>query len=199
MSSRGSKPSEPRITARYRRIVGRRCASGLLASLSLGCARPGVTAPSPALSAPTYSETRVSDIFLEPKPSLPSPATDVEARGVVALREPVGRAAIIELIQAFVDAWRRESVDDLASFLSQSADTGPIEARGRGREAIVESWKERLKAHVHEYAKLQGDLVATDRVQFWDSDDLGDVYVSAPMRVASSAGRARLAAISLVK
>jgi hypothetical protein len=102
------------------------------------------------------------------------------------LREPVGRAAIVELVQAFVDAWRRESADDLTSFLSQSADTGPIEARGRGREAIIESWNERLKAHVREYAKLQGDLVATDRIQFWDLDDAGDVYVSAPMRVASS-------------
>jgi hypothetical protein len=138
--------------------------------------------------------------FLDPEPARPVPAARADARGVVSLREPVAARDIARFLQEFLDAWRRESLEDLGSLLSQSADAGPIEAVGRGREAVVENWKERLKSHAHEYARLAGDLVVPERIEHWDSDELGrfqgplprvtlrvgDVYVSAPLRVTSS-------------
>ncbi len=119
----------------------------------------------------------------------------------MSLREPVGARAVARFVDAFLDAWRRESLDDLDSLLSQSSDAGPIEARGRGRAALIENWKQRLKAYANEYSRLEGELVASDRIEQWGSDDVGrvggpalprvemrvgDVYVSAPMRVTSS-------------
>ena len=119
----------------------------------------------------------------------------------MSLREPVGARAVAEFVEAFLDAWRRESLDDLDALLSQSVDAGPIEARGRGRAALLENWKQRLKAYTHEYARLEGELVAPEQIEHWDSDDagrvggsflpridmrVGDVYVTAPLRVTSS-------------
>jgi hypothetical protein len=119
----------------------------------------------------------------------------------VSLREPIGARAVAEFVEAFLDAWRRESLDDLDALLSQSVDAGPIEARGRGRAALLENWKQRLKAYTHEYARLDGELVAPEQIERWDSDDngrvggsslpqidmrVGDVYVTAPLRVTSS-------------
>lgn len=135
------------------------------------------------------------------EPARPTPVSSAEAHGVVALREPVGSRAVLEFVEAFLDAWRRESLDDLDALLSQSADAGPIEARGRGRAALIENWKQRLKAYTHEYARLEAELVDPERVEHWDSDEgghiggsslprvdlrVGDVYVTAPLRVTSS-------------
>jgi hypothetical protein len=138
--------------------------------------------------------------FLEPEPARPALAARADTRGIVSLSEPVGGRDIARFVQKFLDAWRRESLEDLDSLLSQSSDTGPIEALGRGREAVIENWKERLKSHAHEYARLAGDIVAPERIEHWDSDEVGrfegplpratlrvgDVYVSAPLSVTSS-------------
>jgi hypothetical protein len=163
-----------------------------------GCQRPPL--PVLAASAPSSSERRPDAARLEPESARPSPVARAEAHGVVSLGEPVGAAAIAQFVQTFVDAWRRESLDDLDSLLSQGSDVGPIEAPGRGREAVVENWRQRLKAHAHEYARLESDLVAVERIEHWDSDDLGrvrgglpqttlrmgDVYASVPIRVSLS-------------
>jgi hypothetical protein len=106
------------------------------------------------------------------------------------LREPVAAEAVARFVETFVDAWRRESLEDLAALLSNASDAGPLEARGRGREAIMENWRQRLKGHPHEYAALGGDLVAMDRIERWDVDSAhaapgngggADVFVSAPV------------------
>jgi hypothetical protein len=162
---------------------------GLLAiSLAMACGSESTVAPPPSFES--SSGRQPGGILLEPEPAQPSPATHSEARGVVSLREPVAASAVARFVEAFLDAWRRESLDELTSMLSKAADVGPIEARGRGREAVVESWRQRLKAHPHEYTRLEGDLVATDRIESWGldaesslRDNLGDVCVSAPMEV----------------
>jgi hypothetical protein len=175
-----------------------RCA--LSAVVLTGCPHSPQSAAVPAPSSAPSSERPAVGAFLDPEPARPSPVARADARGVVSLREPVGERDIARFVQGFLDAWRRESLEDLDSLLSQSSDTGPIEALGRGREAVIENWKDRLKAHAHEYARLGGDLVAPERIEHRDSDEVGsfegpwpratlrvgDVYVSAPLRVTSS-------------
>lgn len=170
-----------------------------IVGVGFGGCQPGPL-PVLAASAPSSSERRLDAARLQPDSARPGPVARAEAHGVVSLAEPVGAGAIAQFVEAFVDAWRRESLDDLDSLLSQGSDVGPIEALGRGREAVVENWRQRLKAHTHEYARLEGDLVAVERIEHWDSDDLGrvrgglpqttlrmgDVYVSAPIRSALS-------------
>jgi hypothetical protein len=174
--------------------------TSLFLSLGLaGCPHAQLSEPTP--SAAASGERSTGGTFLEPEPARPTPVSSAEAHGVVALREPVGSRAVLEFVEAFLDAWRRESLDDLDALLSQSVDAGPIEARGRGRAALIENWKQRLKAYTHEYARLEGELVDPGRIEHWDSDEgghiggssfprvdlrVGDVYVTAPLRVTSS-------------
>ncbi len=177
-----------------------RCAIGFVAVGLVGCPHPQLSEPAPTPAAAS-TERSTEGAFLEPEPARPTSVPSAEARGVVSLREPVGTRVVAEFVQAFLDAWRRESLDDLDALLSQSVDAGPIEARGRGRAALIENWKERLKAYNHEYARLESELVAPERIEHWDSDDagrvggsslpridmrVGDVYVTAPFRVTSN-------------
>jgi hypothetical protein len=150
-------------------------------------------------------ERRTVGTLLDPGPARPAPAHGPTLTASCLLREPVGERDIAQFVQTFLDAWRRESLDDLDSLLSQGSDTGPIEALGsRYEKPSSKAGRQRLKAHAHEYARLESDLVAVERIEHWDSDEvgrvrgracrettlrMGDVYVAAPLRVTS--GRLR--------
>jgi hypothetical protein len=160
---------------------------------ALGCA---VTQPAP----PAQSLAHVPDgVVLEGPASWPSPVARGEARGVVSLREAPAAGAVIELLQAFVDAWEHDSLDALSSLLT--TDAGPLEGRARGRGALVESWRQRLRAH--SYARFAGvELVRNERIQRWSESDLGaagapprppemspdEVFVRAPLEATRLAG-----------
>jgi hypothetical protein len=145
---------------------------------------------------------RPDGVLLDPEPASPPTVTRAEARGVVSLREPVAAAAIARFVLEFLDAWRRESLDELAALLSK--DAGPVEARSRGRDAVVEGWRQRLKAHAHEFARLDGELVRPERIEHWDWEEVGalgipagadvspgEIFVRVPLEV-THAGTERL-------
>jgi hypothetical protein len=125
---------------------------------------------------------------------MPVPAAHAEAHGVVALREPLSSDAVADVVRALLDAWQRESLEALGALLT--ADAGPIEARGRGPGALVESWRQRLRAHP--YRRLEGlQLVRSERIEHYAYDELGgpdaparptgmregEVYVRVPLDV----------------
>ena len=166
----------------------------LLLSGALGC---GTTQPA---SAPEGETPRRPDgVVLEPVAALPRPAVRADARGVVSLREPLGASKVADLVQAFVAAWQHDSLDALVVLLTP--DAGPIEARSKGRAALVEAWRQRM--HAHEYGRLAGmELVRPERIQRWDREELGvpgapkalpdmlpgEVYVRVPLEVTTIAG-----------
>jgi hypothetical protein len=130
---------------------------------------------------------------------MPTAVSRADARGVVALREPLAGDAVRDLVTSLVEAWQRESLDALSALLT--SDAGPIDARSRGRAALVESWRQRLRAHP--YARLAGvELVRLERVERWESDDLGsseapprpadmrpgELYVRIPLEASRMAG-----------
>jgi hypothetical protein len=138
-------------------------------------------------------------VVVEPPPAMPVIAARAEARGVVALREPLGGDAVRDLVSSLVEAWQRESIEALAALLT--TDAGPFEARARGRGVLVEGWRQRLRAHP--YGKLAGaDMVRPERIEHWDVDDLaaanaparppdmrvGEVFVRVPLEVNRVAG-----------
>jgi hypothetical protein len=146
----------------------------LLAPL-LGCAAPVETETvAPTMAGATGGAAsawrRPDAVPLEASSALPPPRPRAEAQGVVALVAPPTQAAVVELLHAFVDAWRGESIDALAGMLT--ADAGPFEARARGRTVLVEGWRARMRAHP--YARLEGfEVFRAERVERWTEADLG--------------------------
>ncbi len=136
---------------------------------------------------------------MEPPPAMPVPAAHAEAHGVVALREPLSSDAVVDVVRALMDAWQRESLEALGALLT--ADAGPIESRARGRASLVESWRQRMRAHP--YRRLEGlQLVRPERIEHYAYDELGvadaparpagmregEIYVRVPLEVTQVAG-----------
>ncbi len=131
---------------------------------------PGAVASN--IAAAAGGTRRPDGVALEVRGAVPVAKASAEARGVVALVEPAPEGAVGELLREFVDAWRSESIEALAALLT--ADAGPLDARSRGRTALVESWRARLRAHP--YAKLEGtEVLRADRVERWTEGELGAV------------------------
>jgi len=170
----------------------------------LGCGGGAAAAPDaldPAASpASSGAPPRRPDaVVLEPGAALPRSAARADARGVVALREPVGGGKVTDLVQSFLAGWQHDSLDSLAALLTR--DAAPIDARARGRAGLVEGWRQRL--HAHDYGRLAGvELVRPERIERWDRDELmvagtarpaqemlpGDIYVRVPLEVTAVAG-----------
>lgn len=148
------------------------CGGALLgvAVLAVGC---GHAAPPPVMAAPADSAptARAPDgVAMDLPPALPAPASKASAGGVASLRVPVSRDAVAALLRSFFDAWSRESVDDLAALLAP--DAGPLEARTRGRRALVDLWRQRMRSH--EYGRLAGvEMFRPERIERWEPDELG--------------------------
>jgi hypothetical protein len=176
---------------------------------ALGCSAPlGVGACAPAsqgaerpIAGPSEPPPprRPDAVVVEPPPALPSPTERADTRGVVALREPLGGDAVRDIVLAVVQAWQRESLEQLVALLT--IDAGPIDARSRGRSALVETWRQRLQAH--EYRRLAGvDVVRAERIERYSRDDLSapdsparppdmrpeELYVRIPLEVTRVAG-----------
>lgn len=150
-----------------------------------------------SLQAPSSDEPpprRPDAVVVEPPAAMPSALPRAEARGVVALREPLAGDALRDVVQQLADAWQRASLESLVALLTN--DAGTIDGRARGRGPLIEGWRQRL--HAHEYARLAGvELLRADRIERWTWDELGtsdaparpadmhpdEVYVRVPVEV----------------
>lgn len=111
---------------------------------------------------------RADGVALEAPTAIPAARARAEASGVVSLREPIGAEAVADAVEAFVDAWRNESLDALVLLLT--TDAGPIEARSRGRGPLVDAWRQRLAGHA--YGHLSGvEVLRRDRIGHWQAED----------------------------
>jgi hypothetical protein len=153
----------------------------LAVSFLVGCAgaSPAVV-DAPGAPASAASRPRKPDaVVVEPPAALPGIAARAPARGVIALREPMTGDAVRAVVEQVAEAWQLGSLEGLLAPLA--GDAGPLEARTRGRAALVEGWRQRL--HAHEYARLAGvDLFRPERVERWTWDELGSS--NAPARPA---------------
>jgi hypothetical protein len=136
---------------------------------------------------------------MDPPPVLPAPLARSRAEGIVSLREPPTHDAVVELVRAFLDGWQRESLETLLGL--STPDAGLIDGPDRGHAALIESWRQRLRAH--DYGRLAGaELVLPERIERWEWDELGapnrparppamkpgEILVRAPLEVTRVAG-----------
>jgi len=171
-------------------------AIALGAALACGAPQAGVVAPAASDEAPPR---RPDGVVVEPPPAMPSAVVRAPARGVVALREPLGGDAVRELVTKLMDAWVRESVEGLLDLVAP--DAGPMDRRSSGRAKLLEDWRARMQAH--EYNRLEGvQLVRPERIEHWDWQDLAspdapprppdmradEIYVRVPLEVTRAAG-----------
>jgi hypothetical protein len=166
---------------------------------AFGCggslAEPGGPVPESSAAPPR----RPDAVVIDPPPLRPAPAVRSSARGVVSLREPAGQDAVLELVQAVLDAWQRGSLDSLLAL--SASDAGLLDDPEHGHAALIESWRQRLRAH--DYGRLPvAEVVRADRIERWDWDELGtaatpsrppvmmpgEILVRAPLEVTRIAG-----------
>lgn len=163
-------------------------------TVGCGAAQPPTVEAPGALGSAEPPPRRPDAVVVEPPAALPGAASHADARGVVALREPLGGDALREAVVQVAEAWQQGSLEALVALLT--SDAGAIEARARGRGPLVEGWRQRLRAH--EYVRLAGaELVRPERIERWSWDELGasdaparpadmrpdEVYVRAPLEV----------------
>jgi hypothetical protein len=197
-----SEAKDPTATTdRWHTLLPLLGALGLAGPLCSGACAPATQRADRPIAEPGEPPPprRPDAVVVEPPPALPIPTDRADNRGVIALREPLGGDAVRDVVLAIVEAWQRESLEQLVALLTN--DAGPIEARSRGRSALVETWRQRL--HAHEYRRLAGvDLVRAERIERYSREDLSapdtparppdmraeELYVRIPMEVTRVAG-----------
>jgi hypothetical protein len=138
----------------------------LVAFLLVGCGGPSFPTAPEVPSAPR----RPDGVALEPTAAVP-PGTDrAEAKGVVALREPLADRDVEDLVRAYLHHFEREDETALAEMLTQ--DAVPLGRPNGTRQQLIEQWRVRIKAF--EYQRLAGHEVARfAKLERWTYDALG--------------------------
>ncbi|MBX3261414.1 MAG: hypothetical protein KF782_17145 [Labilithrix sp.] len=99
---------------------------------------------------------RPDGVALEPPPAMPPPADRAEARGVVALREPLADKDVEEVVQAYIRAFEREDDQALVQLVAQEAAS--LGRAGSSRQQLIDVWRTKMKSF--EYQRLAGLEVA---------------------------------------
>lgn len=138
------------------------------------CAAPAseiAAAPTEAfVSASASAPRRPDGVVVEPPPAIPSAVAQADARGVVALYGALTTGEIRDCVEALMAAWQEGSADALSALLT--GDAGPMQNRRRGPGALIEGWRQRLRAR--DYRRLEGlELVRLDRVEHYSWGELG--------------------------
>ena len=99
---------------------------------------------------------RPDGVALEPPAAMPEPSDRAEARGVVALREPLADKDVEDVVRAYIRAFERE--DDQALIQLLAADAVSLGRQGSSRQQLIDVWRTKMKSF--EYQRLAGLEVA---------------------------------------
>jgi len=170
----------------------------ILVVLLAGCGGAPVTAVTSGDAPP--EPRRPDGVVLDPPPAIPLATDRAGARGVVALREPLGDEALFDVVRTFVSAFQHEDIDGLVQLLT--FDAVSLDAKGsKSRSVIVEGWRARFRNL--DYAKLVGtEVVDLDAIERYASQTAasanvpyrptemheGDVLLRIPVAAARVAG-----------
>ncbi len=167
-------------------MPARAAAPGKLARLATPAlafvALAACAAREPAVTAVELPEVprRPDGVVLEPPAAVPSSQDRAPARGVVALREPLGGEAVVTLVRAWLRAIETRREDDLLALATDEA-----------RSAIADRWRTRLKNM--NYPALGGvEIARIDAIERFAYGDLepsqrpgemreGDLLVRVPI------------------
>jgi hypothetical protein len=101
---------------------------------------------------------RPDGVALEPPAALPFASDRAEARGVVALREPLADKDVEDVVRAYLRAFEREDEPALAQLLTQDAASLGRPSPGSSRQQLMDVWRTKLRSF--EYQRLAGVEIA---------------------------------------
>ena len=87
---------------------------------------------------------------------MPAVSDRAEARGVVALREPLADKDVEDVVRAYLRAFEREDEQALVQLLA--AEASSLGRQGTTRQQLIDVWRTKLKSF--EYQRLAGLEVA---------------------------------------
>jgi hypothetical protein len=172
-----------------------RCRDALAAFAFVACGACAACGGGAAIETATElpkAPRRPDAVVLEPPLAVPPASDRAAARGVVALREPLGDKEVEDVVRAYVRAFEREDEPALEQLLGEGAV--PLGRPGTSRVQLVELWKTKLRNF--EYQKLAGtDVARLSQIEKHSYDTLGgagtrarppemkpgDIYVRVPI------------------
>ena len=137
------------------------------------------------------SSRRPDGVAMDPPAAMPGTTDRAEARGMVALREPLADRDVEDVVRAYVRNFEREDEPALVQLLAQ--DAAPLGRVGT-RQQLIETWRMKLKSF--EYQRLAGlEIARLSRLERHTYETLGlpgaparpgemrpgDVYVRVPI------------------
>jgi hypothetical protein len=137
--------------------------------LALGAVACGAAPPAIVTSVVLPDAARQPDgVVLEESPAIPEVSERAPARGVVALRAPLGGGAVLTIVHRLFRGFTHGGIEALEPLLT---DDATILGSGRGRAPLVEQWRTRLKNL--DYGRLSvSAIVEDDQIERFDFDDL---------------------------
>ncbi len=109
--------------------------------------------------------------MLDPPPAVPAAAEQASARGVVALREPVGETEALKAVHDFIQAFVRADKDGLRQQLADRATQ--LDTHGAGSAESLRAFFE-LRLRSFDYTRLAGtEVYRADQVEHYAYDELG--------------------------
>ena len=190
---RKSKLCERAAFAPFAVVLG-----GAFAS-ACGASGPSSTTPITATELPTAAR-RPDGVVIEPPAALPAAGVRAEARGVVALREPVANDAVHALVKQILSGFEEKDPTSLEELLADDV-AYYVAGRKLAKGQLLEEWRRRLSAL--DFSRLSGmEVVRFEKIQRFDYDELGgpgetprppemvpgDLYVKVPIDITQLGG-----------
>ena len=153
----------------------------LIAWILAGCGLAGcgggaaeATTKSAAAPAPSSSARRPDGIVIDLPSALPRASDRADGRGVVTLREPLSRDALVAVVRAYTQGFLKEDPSALQALLAQDAVfLAPPQTPGVS-SSIMEVWGNRLRSF--DYTRLAGaEIFRADKIEILTFEDTKDV------------------------
>jgi hypothetical protein len=108
-------------------------------------------------------------VVLDPEPALPRAAESVPARGVIALKEPIGEAVVAAAVDAFFIPFTSHEPEALEGVLSHAARL--LDSHGASSYTIV---RDELLRRIAAFKLAGVRSVHVDGIERYDYGDLGE-------------------------
>jgi hypothetical protein len=159
-----------------RRCSARTAVFALLALATASCGGRGWETATELPKTPRHPD----GVALDPPPAMPTPTDQADARGVVALREPLADKDVEDVVRAYLRAFEREDAPALEQLLAQEAVV--LGRPGTTRQQLFETWRAKIKNF--DYQRLAGaEIARISQIERYSYETLGGAGPQRPLEM----------------